>query len=116
TGELSPSATSLSFGNVSVGNTKTQSLTVTNTGSVAVNISQATLTGAGYTVIGGNPASSIPAGQSATVQIQLAPTAAGVDNGTFTIVSDASNSPLSITLAGTATQAGLTMSPSTISF
>jgi hypothetical protein len=89
---------------------------VTNTGSAPVNISQASITGAGYTVIGGNPANVIAAGQSATVQIQMSPITSGVDNGTFTVVSDASNSPLSITLTGTGTQAGLTMSPANISF
>src|SRR4029077_4926352 len=114
TGVLSASSTRVSFGNVSVGNNKTQSLTVTNTGSAPVNISQATITGAGYTVIGGNPSNSIAVGQSATVQLQLAPTSAGVDNGTFSIVSDATNSPLNISLTGTGTQAGLTMSPSSI--
>ncbi|MGH9746655.1 MAG: choice-of-anchor D domain-containing protein [Candidatus Acidiferrales bacterium] len=113
---LSASSTSISFGNVSVGNNKTQSLTITNTGSATVNISQATITGAGYTVIGGNPANSIPVGQSATVQIQLAPISSGIDNGTLSIVSDASNSPLSVSLTGTGTQAGLTVSPSSVSF
>jgi hypothetical protein len=116
TGILSASATSISFGNVSVGNSKTQSVTLTNTGTATVNISQATLTGAGYTVIGGNPANSIAVGQSATVQIQLAPLSAGVDNGTFSIVSDASNSPASISLTGTGMESALAMSPQTLNF
>src|SRR5271169_6001243 len=59
TGVLSPSATSLTFGSVAVGSTATQSLTVTNTGTGTVTISQATLTGAGFAVIGGNPSGTI---------------------------------------------------------
>jgi hypothetical protein len=53
TGMLSASATSLSFGNVAVGNNKIQSVTITNNGTAAINLSQASATGAGYTVAGG---------------------------------------------------------------
>src|ERR1700720_523209 len=51
-GGLSPS---VSFASIAVGKTATQSLTVTNTGLGTATISAATLTGAGFTVIGGNP-------------------------------------------------------------
>jgi len=115
-GVLSPSATSLTFGSVAVGSTTTQSLTVTNTGTGTVTISQATLTGAGFAVIGGNPSGAIAAGQSSTVQIQFAPTSEGAITGNLAIVSNASNSPLAISLAATGTQTGLTISPSALSF
>ncbi|MGB8522184.1 MAG: choice-of-anchor D domain-containing protein, partial [Candidatus Acidiferrales bacterium] len=114
-GVLSPSTNNGSFGNVSVGSTATQSLTITNTGNATVNISQATISGTGYTVVGGNPSSSIPVGQSSTVQIQFAPLATGVLTGTLTVVSDASNSPLTISMTGTGTQPNLTTSPASIS-
>src|ERR1019366_2094248 len=84
-GVLSASSTNVSFGSVAVGSTGTQSVTVTNTGTSAVNITAAAITGAAFTVVGGNPASSIPVGQSVTVQIQFAPTAAGAVAGTFTV-------------------------------
>ena len=110
-GILSPGATSVSFGSVAVGNTATQSLTVTNTGLGTVTIASAALTGAGFTVVGGNPAGTIGVGQSSTIQIQFAPTSAGAVNGSLTIFSDASNSPLAISITGTGTQAGLTIAP-----
>ncbi|MFZ3216971.1 MAG: choice-of-anchor D domain-containing protein [Candidatus Acidiferrales bacterium] len=116
TGILSPSATSLSFGSIAVGSTATQSLSVTNTGLGTVTISQATMTGAGFSVLGGNPSGTIGVGQSSTVQIQYAPTAAGAVTGSLTIVSDASNSPVTVSLTGTATQSGLTISPSALTF
>lgn len=53
-GTLSAAATSLSFGNVAVGSNKLQSVTFTNTGTTVINLSQASVTGAGYTVAGGN--------------------------------------------------------------
>jgi hypothetical protein len=115
-GVLSASAASLSFGSVAMGNTTTQSLTVTNTGTATVTISQATLAGAGFSVIGGNPAGTIPVGQSSTIQIQFAPTAAGAVTGSLTVISDASNSPLMVSLSGTGTQTGLSIAPSALTF
>src|SRR5277367_2873850 len=115
-GILSPSVTSVSFGSVAVGNTATQSLTVTNTGLGTVTIASAALTGAGFTVVGGNPAGTIGVGQSSTIQLQFAPTSAGAINGSLTILSDASNSPLAISITGTGTQAGLTIAPSALTF
>jgi hypothetical protein len=115
-GILSPSATSVSFGSVAVGSTATQSLSVTNTGLGTVTIASAALTGAGITVVGGNPAGTIGVGQSSTIQLQFAPTSAGAINGSLTILSDASNSPLAISITGTGTQAGLTIAPSALTF
>ncbi|MGC2721501.1 MAG: choice-of-anchor D domain-containing protein, partial [Candidatus Acidiferrales bacterium] len=115
-GVLSASSTSVTFGSVAVGGSATQNVTITNTGTATVNISQATLTGSGFTVTGGNPAGSLAVGQSSTVTIQFAPSAAGAANGALTVISDASNSPLMVSLSGTATQAGLSISPSTLNF
>src|SRR5271154_2858572 len=115
-GILSPSVTSASFGSVAVGATATQSLTVANTGLGTVTIASAALTGAGFTVVGGNPAGTIGVGQSSTIQLQFAPTSAGAINGSLTILSDASNSPLAISITGTGTQAGLTIAPSALTF
>ena len=113
---LSASAMSLSFGNVSVGHARTQSVTITNTGTAAVNVSKATITGAGYTVVGGNPATSIPAGQTSVLQIQLEPHVSGVNNGSVSVVSDASNPALTIELTGTGTAADLVTSPEVLQF
>src|SRR5277367_4485334 len=115
-GILSPSVTSVSFGSVAVGTTATQSLSVTNTGLGTVTIGSAAMTGAGITVVGGNPAGTIGVGQSSTIQLQFAPTSAGAINGSLTILSDASNSPLAISITGTGTQAGLTVAPSALTF
>ncbi len=115
-GVLSASATTLSFGDVGVGNTTNQSLTVTNTGTATVNISQATMTGAAFSAVGGSPSGAIQAGQSVSMQVQFAPTASGATSGTITVVSDASNSPLAISLTGTGAQAGLSVSPATWNF
>src|SRR5277367_2332300 len=48
-GVLSATSTSVSFGNIAVNSTGTQSVTLTNTGTATVNISQAVITGAAFT-------------------------------------------------------------------
>src|SRR3984957_12084320 len=115
-GVLSRSSTTVAFGNVNVGSTGTQSVTVTNTGTAAVNIESAQISGAGFTVMGGNPSASVPVGQSVTVQLQFAPTTRGAAGGTLTVPSDASNSPVSVSLSGTGMQPALTISPASLNF
>lgn len=115
-GVLSPNSSTVAFGNVAVGSTGTQSVTVTNTGTADVNISAATIAGAGFTVVGGNPSATVPVGQSMTVQMQFAPTTNGAASGTLTVTSDASNSPLAISLSGTGMQPALTISPASLNF
>lgn len=98
---LASNATSFSFGNVATGSSSSQTLTLTNTGTATVTVSQGTITGAGFTVVGGVSSTSIPAGQNHAFQIQFAPQAAGVVSGSITIASDASNSPLAVSLSAT---------------
>src|ERR1017187_6053269 len=76
-GTLAASATSFSFGNVASGSSSPQTLTLTNTGTAAVTISQATVTGAGFSVVGGMSSVSIPTGQNHAFQVQFAPQATG---------------------------------------
>lgn len=113
---LSMGSGSVAFGNVGVGATSTQNLTITNTGTAAANVSQATISGTGFTVVGGAPSGSIGIGQTVTVQIEFAPQSSGAATGTFTVMSDASNSPASASLTGTGTEPGLGASPTSLSF
>jgi len=115
-GVLSGSVATVAFGNVGMGKTATQSLTVTNTGTAAVNVSSSSITGAGYALASGSPSGSLAVGQSVTVQIAFAPQATGSANGSFTVASDASNSPLSVALTGTGAQPGLASTPASVSF
>ena len=78
-----------------------QTVTLTNTGTATVTASQATITGAGFSVVGGMASPSLAAGQSQAYQIQFAPTSAGSASGSISIVSNATNSPLTISLTGT---------------
>jgi hypothetical protein len=103
TGVLTPSAASVGFGAVSVGSASTQSVNLTNTGTAAVSISQAMISGTGFTIVGGSPTASLSAGQSTTVQVQFSPQSAAAVTGSMTVMSNATDSPLTVSLSGTGT-------------
>ena len=116
TGILSPNSNSLNFGNVALGSIGTQSVIVTNTGTASVDISQATVSGSGFTVMSGNSSSIVAIGQAVTVQVQFAPQTAGAASGSLSVMSNAPSATLTISLAGMATQATLSISPASLSF
>lgn len=116
-GTLTPNPSSLAFGSVQVGNSSSLSETLTNTGGTAVTISQANLTGAMFSIGGLTLPLTLTPNQSVTFTATFTPTSAGAASGSLSVVSTASNSPLTIALSGTGTSAGtLAVSPTTLSF
>ena len=97
---LTASPSSVSFGNVTVGQTSAaQTVTVSNPGSTSASISQLSVSGPfSQTSTCG---ATLGAGASCTVSVKFAPTAAGAASGTLTVASSAPNSPLSVPLSGT---------------
>src|SRR6185437_7625178 len=63
-GSVSPSPSSVSFGNVVVGNTQLVSETLKNPGGSSITVSQATITGSAYTISGLSLPLTLSAGQS----------------------------------------------------
>jgi hypothetical protein len=115
-GVLSASSSSVAFGNVAVGSNATQNVTVTNSGTGAVNISGAAVSGGVFAVVGGSASSSLAVGQSATVQVRFAPTSMTPATGALTVTSDATNSSLTIALSGTGMEAVPAFTPSSLNF
>jgi len=116
-GTLGANPASLSFGSVQVGNNKSLSETVTNTGGTNVNISGDTVTGTGFSVSGLNPPLTLTPSQSVTFNVVFTPQSAGSASGNLAIASDASNPTLNISLSGTGTALGqLAVSPTSLSF
>jgi hypothetical protein len=100
-----------------VGSNSSLSETLTNTGGATVKISQATPSGAGFSISGLTLPVTLAANQSVTFNAIFAPASAGAASGTLSIVSNASNSPLSIPLSGTGLAAGaLTANPTSANF
>jgi Abnormal spindle-like microcephaly-assoc'd, ASPM-SPD-2-Hydin len=117
-GALTSNPSSLSFGNVQVGNQQPLSETVTNTGAVSVSISQATVTGSGFSMSSWAPQLLTP-GQHYTFSVTFTPPAAGNYAGSVSIASNASNPNLSVPLSGTGTplpQGQLAVTPTTLAF
>jgi len=99
---LGISPASLSFGNVTTGTSSaSQNVTITNTGNSSVTISQITLSGSGYSMTGGSAPVALSPLQNLSLSVQFSPVAAGSVNGSISIVSNASGSPATVSLAGT---------------
>ena len=117
-GDLTAAPTSLSFGNVQVGTSQTQTETVQNTGGTNATISAITTTGTGFSMSGFTAPVTLAPGQSATFSVIFAPQTAGNFSGGISMSSDASNPNFDIPLVGSsvgASQGQLTVSPSTVS-
>jgi hypothetical protein len=116
-GTLVSNPASLDLGSVEVGQPESVSATLTNTGTANVNISQANVSGTGFTVGGLSLPATLSPGQSAAVTVTFSPKSAGAASGALSVASDASNSVLAIPLAATAVTAGsLTSAPSSLNF
>lgn len=108
--QLSASTTSLNFGSIAVGSSSTQSVTLTNTGNSSVSVSQISVTGSGFSVSGLALPVSLSPGQSASFSILFAPTLTGSVTGSVSVVSTATNSPLSVALSASGVQASHSVS------
>jgi hypothetical protein len=115
--EISPST--VSFGDLAVGQSATKTLTVTNNGTEELTVSGISVTGTGFSASGPKLPMSLSAGQSASISAVFKPTAGTADTGTITIASNADGSPSRIALSGTGTTTSateLTATPSSIAF
>ena len=116
-GALGANPSSISFGSVQVGSSKTLFEAVTNSGGSSVTISQAAITGSAFTLSGLNLPMTLTAGQSVTFSLTFAPQSSTSASGSISIASNASNPTLSIPLSATGTAPGqLAASPAALSF
>ncbi len=98
---LTANPTSLNFGNVDVGSKSTQSVSLSTTGNSNVTISQVSVSGVGFSVSGVSSQQTLTPGQTATLGVTFTPTASGSANASCSIASNATGSPLTISLSGT---------------
>jgi hypothetical protein len=115
---LSASPSSLSFGSVVDGVSKTQQITVSNTGASTVTLSQASVSGTGFSISGITTPLTLTTGQSTSFNLQFAPQTAGAVTGNVVVTSNAANSPSSVSLSGTgvASTATMSASPTAVNF
>jgi HYDIN/CFA65/VesB family protein/Ig-like domain-containing protein/uncharacterized protein DUF1573 len=102
---LNASKTSLSFSSVNIGGNSILPVTFTNGGNSSVTISNVSISGAGYSAGGVQSGQIVTPGQTATLNVIFAPAGTGLIPGSVTVISNATNSPISVSLSGTGVQA-----------
>jgi hypothetical protein len=116
-GQLVASPASLAFGSVQAGSSVTLMDSFTNTGGASVTISQATVTGTGFSLSGLSFPLVLFPGASVTFSAEFAPQGAFNATGGITVVSNASNPTLNVALSGTSVAQGqLTLAPTALNF
>jgi hypothetical protein len=99
---LSLNSSSMTFGSAGVNTPTTQSITLSSTGTAALTISGATVSGAGFTLAAGTFPVTLTPGQTATVGVEFDPTSEGALSGQLTITSNATtNGTAVVALSGT---------------
>ena len=115
---IDTSSDSLSFGSVTAGTSLTQGVTLTNTGFRPETVSQATVTGAGFSISGPVLPLTLNRFDNATFNVEFAPAVGGSVTGTLSIVTNTWwNSTISISLSGTGVaQPTANLSPPSMTF
>ena len=97
---------SVTFANVAPGNSSTQTITVSNTGSAALVISNSSTPAAPFSITSNN-CGTVPASGSCAIAVAFAPSAEGSFNSGITLTSnDPDESSVTITLNGSSSQGG----------
>jgi hypothetical protein len=116
--QLSPSSTTLSFGNAAVGAAASLPIVLTDQGTADLTISSVTVQGTGFSASGGTNVNLNPDGTT-TINVKFEPAHTGSASATLTVASNAANSPVEISLSGTgmtAPTSQLSPSPTSVAF
>jgi len=98
---ITATPTSLNFGSEAVGSSHLLPVILKNTGNSGVTVSGISTSNTAFTTSGGVSGATLAAGQSATLDVTFDPKTATAQSGTVKISSNATNSPLTIVVAGT---------------
>jgi hypothetical protein len=121
TGTLVVSATSLSFGSVQVGQTAAATLTLSNSGSASIQVTQIGFSSQDFSLAGKVtlPLTIYPS-EDYNLTLQFAPSAAGAASGTVTLTNSGKTDSVAVSLSGTgeakATAPGLDLQSASVSF
>lgn len=100
-GALTVSPQSVVFGNVLIGASSKQTVTLSNSSSTSITVSGIGITGTGFSQSGPALPLTLAAGQSSSVTVTFAPQNSGSVSGALQISSNASNPSVSVALSGT---------------
>src|SRR5438105_1626660 len=105
-GQLAANPSNLNFGTAQVGTSQSITESLTNSGGSSDTISQVTPSGTGFSLSGFVAPLTLSPGQSVTFSVAFSPTLSGTASGSLSVISDASDPSLSVSLSGTGTSAG----------
>jgi hypothetical protein len=105
----------VSFGTVTVGQTNSQTVTLSNPGSANLNITQSAGPGTGFGLSGLALPLALAPGKSATFTLSFTPPSGASSASSLTLVSNAPTSPTTIPLSGSGLAPVLQLTPSTAS-
>ncbi len=115
---MSLSATSFNFSTVVIGQSVSKTLTVTNTGTVALQISALVISNNQFSYTGPSVPRTVLPKNSVSYTVTFAPNSSGSVSGKFSITSNATPATASVSLAGSGQKAfaNLAISPISINF
>jgi len=101
TGTLQVSPTAMNFGNVLVGQSGSLSLKVSNAGNSALTTSGGTISGSGFSMIGGLSGLTLQPGQSDSVTVVFKPAVTGSASGAISVVAGTTTTSVALSGSGT---------------
>jgi hypothetical protein len=111
--DLVISPTVLSFGSIALKSTKTQNVTLQNTGDISMSVQGITISGAGFGFSDLSPGFTLAPNQKVTFQVWFTPKAAGAAAATLTLLSANLTSPETLGMSGTGVSSTTTPPPTT---
>ncbi len=113
-GNLTLSQSNLSFGNVAIGASSKQGLTIKNSGDAPFTITEAVASGRGFTITGPSLPWTLAVGQSATFIAGFAPSAIGESSGSILLITKNQDSPPQLSGGGGSATTSITTEQKTI--
>lgn len=100
---LSVSPSTVAFGSLALNASSSQTVSMKNIGNSNITVSSVSVTGAGFADSGVSANSVLSPDQNVSLNVTFDPSTPGAASGKVTIVSNAANSPESVSLSGTGT-------------
>jgi hypothetical protein len=118
TGAIQLNPTTVNFGNIAVGKQSSQTVTIANTGTASISVTQATVSNSQFKLSGMTLPMAMSAGQSGTFTVSVTPAASGTITGNLSVQSDASTAPAVVNLSANAVSSTsqISLSSSAINF
>jgi hypothetical protein len=104
--QFNANTSTINLGNVALGDTKTATVTFTNSTNSAVTIGNISVSGPGFNASGIPSGTILNPGETATLSITFTPASTGTQSGSITVTSNSQNSSITVGLQASGVSAG----------